>query len=179
MLEPRSARWRYGLTISVLLAELAHLSWEHLHGGVIAHHILNRADLPAISNFWGLIWLPVLAWYVSGRVQKRTANLAAPFSKNVLLGFSIALAYGALLAGCFRLGYDVATGHVFEGLFLLAVILPIYRAECLLGFVLGMTFIFGAILPTIIGSIFLAISALLHLLIYPFVWRLWLRRKSS
>jgi hypothetical protein len=172
-------RWRYVLIAAVFLAEVAHLSFEHLHGGVIAHHILNRADLPAISNFWGLLWLPVLAWFVSGRVQKRAANLTTPFSKNVLLGFFLALAYGALLAGCFRLGYDDATGYLFEGSFLLAVILPVYKAECLLGFVLGMTFVFGAILPTIIGSIFVAISAFLHLLAYPFAWRLFAQHKRS
>jgi len=49
------------------------------------------------------------------------------------------------------------------GLFILALFFPIYRAECFLGFVIGMTFTFGAVLPTGVGIIIALIGALLYL----------------
>lgn len=58
------------------------------------------------------------------------------------------------------------------GLFGAAVLLPAYRAECLLGFVLGMTFVFGAVIPTLIGSILVGLSALVQLLAWPWLSRL-------
>ena len=43
-------RTRLLFTGVILLAELALLAWEHTHGGIQSHHILHRADLPAVSN---------------------------------------------------------------------------------------------------------------------------------
>ena len=57
-------RARRTITVLVALAELGHLAWEHFHGGVVSHHLLNRADLPAISNAWGAVFLPALAWFL-------------------------------------------------------------------------------------------------------------------
>ncbi|HSF52731.1 MAG TPA: hypothetical protein VLA71_03215, partial [Algoriphagus sp.] len=48
---------------------------------------------------------------------------------------------------------------------LAALFLPIYRAECLLGFVFGMTYTFGAVLPTLVGSILALIGAAIYLFI--------------
>ena len=72
MTDLRRSRARGTITVLVALAELAHLAWEHLHGGVASHHLLNRADLPAISNAWGALFLPALAWVLSGPVIRRT-----------------------------------------------------------------------------------------------------------
>jgi hypothetical protein len=55
------------------------------------------------------------------------------------------------------------------GILLIALFYPIYRAECLLGFVLGMTFTFGAVLPTGIGSILASIGFLTFNLVEPAV----------
>ncbi len=51
------------------------------------------------------------------------------------------------------------------GLLLLALFLPIYKSEYFLGFVLGMSYTFGALLPT--G--FSAIVALIAVVIYNYV----------
>ena len=56
---------------------------------------------------------------------------------------------------------------------LLALLLPVYRAECVLGFVLGMTLTFGAVLPTVFGSIIAAVSVVVHLYVRPVLMRLW------
>jgi hypothetical protein len=171
---------RMTLTAAASVAELAHVLWEHFHGGVLRHHILNRADLPSISNWWGLILIPVLAWFLIGRVQQRLAlRSIGQGPASALIGFFGAMAFGAALALAFASGQENIAGYVMMSILALAVLAPIYRAECLLGFVLAMTFTFGAILPTIIGSVIAAISATLHRLIYPFLLRVWRRLRGT
>jgi len=53
------------------------------------------------------------------------------------------------------------------GMLLLALFFPIYRAECILGFVIGMTFTFGAALPTAFGAIFALLGAILYRYVGP------------
>jgi len=173
------ARWRVYFTALVVLAELAHLAWEHFHGGVRSHHLLDRADLPAISNAWAALLLPAMAWFLSGRVQRRiTSKSQATRPVTVVVTFIAALLFDALFAGFFTYGYETVTGYLFQGLIVFALLLPLYRAECVLGFVLGMTFTFGAVLPTLVGSAIAALSAVAHLVIYPLLVRgwTWLRR---
>jgi hypothetical protein len=187
MSEQRMARWRPYIIALVILAELAHLAWEYFNGGVRSHHILNRADLPEISNGWGLLLLPALAWFLTGRIQKRIARqskgdaAASKLPMSVVAGFAGALLFGIVLSASFTYDYENVASVMFRGMFLLALLLPVYRAECVLGFVLGMTFTFGAVLPTAIGSIFAALSAAVHLLFRPALVRLWngFRRRRS
>lgn len=174
-----ASQTRLLLTALVSLAEFGILAWEHFHGGVISHHILNRSDLPEISNWWGALLLPALAWFLIGRAQRRVSFLyeehgtSTKFPASVLAGFGGALLFSALLALSFTSGHENISSFMFQGMILLAVLLPVYRAECVLGFVLGMTFTFGAILPTAIGSLLAAISAAIHLFVWPLLARLW------
>jgi hypothetical protein len=57
----------------------------------------------------------------------------------------------------------------------LALIFPLYRAEFFLGFVIGLTYTFGAILPTFIASAFVGISYVAHKFLYPFVLKIYRR----
>lgn len=185
MSEPQMARWRPYFIAFVLLAELAHLAWEYFNGGVRSHHILNRADLPEISNAWGVLLLPALAWFLTGRIQKRIARrskggaAASKLPMSVVAGFVGALLFGIVLSASFTYDYENVASVMFRGMFLLALLLPVYRAECVLGFVLGMTFTFGAVLPTAIGSIFAALSAVVHLLVRPLLVRVWTRLRRT
>jgi len=164
-------------TALALLAELIHLTWEHVHGGILRHHILNRSDLPAISNAWGILLLPALTWYLLGRISRRSAppmgGRSGALPRGVMVGFAGALLFGILLSGGFALRQTTLTEYLFQGILLLALLLPVYRAECVLGFVLGMTFVFGVVLPTAIASIIAALSMLLHRGVYPLFVRLW------
>lgn len=163
-------RLRFFFTALVMLAEFAHLAWEHSHGGVVSHHLLNRPDLPAISNWFGAILLPALTWFLTGRIQKRILltfggnGSAAMFPVGIIVGFLGSLILGVLLSVAFTNGYETVAGYLFGSMLLAAVLLPVYRAEYVLGFVLGMTFTFGAVLPTAIGSILAVLSAVIHLL---------------
>lgn len=171
----KSLRLRVYLTGMVMLAELAHLAWEFFNGGVRSHHLLARADLPEVSNWWGLVLLPALTWFLVGRIRRRIAAL--PGNKNprttthIVAAFCAALMFGVLLSIAFTTGQATLSSYLFFGVLLAATFLPVYRAECLLGFVLGMTFTFGAVLPVLIGSLIAALSAFFHVCVHPvLVW---------
>ncbi|MGY2133037.1 hypothetical protein ACW9KT_12470 [Hymenobacter sp. HD11105] len=153
----------------ITLAIWSLLIWGHYHGGVPSHHILARADMPEISNWWGGISIPLLTWFLLYRIETRINNNSHPsaFSLNIIYAFTAALLFGIVLSIFFTLGNPNIPGYMIIGAFVLALFLPIYRAECLLGFVIGMCYKFGGVLPIIAGSIILLIGAVLYLVVRP------------
>lgn len=147
------------------------LTWNHFNGGVPSHHVLADETLPLISNWWGGLVIPVLTWFLTYRIQTRIycPGNREPFKqvKKSLVGFVGALVFGILLAGFFSIGNRDMPGNMILGLLPLALFLPIYRAEYLLGFVFGMTYTFGAVLPTGIGTILALIAAGIYLFVRP------------
>ena len=164
-------RTRLFFTGFATLAIGALLTWNHFNGGVPSHHVLADETLPLISNWWGGILIPTLTWFLTGRIQKRIfgSRNTVPSNKlkQALFAFIGGLAFGILLAVFFSFGNNDVPGFMILGLLPLALFFPIYRAECLLSFVFGMTFTFGAVLPTGIGSILALIGAAIFLLIRP------------
>ncbi len=159
------------------------LAWTHYHGGVPSHHLLQRKDLPAISNWWGGILLPLLAWITMYRISKRLKNKGSGgeamkrLIRNIAFGFSGSLLFGIVLSVCFTLGYNDFTGYMVDSLLLLFFLLPIFRSEYLLGFVIGMTITFGAVLPTAFALLVAGISAIVYNYIRPFL--LWLIKLAT
>ncbi len=149
------------------------LIWNHYQGGVPSHHILQQEDLPKISNWWGGLLLPLLTLFLTYRIQKRlisnndNKSNSLKFPIKSTYRFLIAFSFGVLLSVFFTLGYSNLSGYMMYGLFLLALFFPIYRAECLLGFVIGMTFTFGAVLPIGVGALLTLIGVVLYLYIRP------------
>lgn len=140
-----------------LIAEAAHLLWELQQGGIVSHHLLARADLPAVSNAWGLLVLPALAaWAAGGWTARR---------RPWLLGFVLPLLLGGGLSLAFAMQLGALTEAVFMATLLLALLLPAQRAETLLGFVLGMSWTFGAVLPLLVGGLIALLSWLLRALL--------------
>lgn len=177
MTDRRIRRWRVCLTALATLAEFAQLAWQHLHGGVVSHHLLDRADLPTVSNGWGALLIPGLVWFLTGRIQRRLARgpsaQATPPGATVAAGFVGALLFGIGIAVSFTYGEGAVAAGLFEALVVLAVVLPGFRAECVLGFVLGMAFTFGAVLPTAFAWLIAGVSALVHFCVWPLLARLW------
>ena len=144
--------------------------------------------MPAVSNAWGLLLLPVMSWLLVGIALRRSiataaaATINAPggqaeaagLARGVFVGFFAELLFGASLAATFSLGYQDVTSILFFGMLLLALVFRVYRAECVLGFVLGMTFTFGAILPALVASVTAVISAVAHRVLYPLARRVWM-----
>ena len=184
MREQPFLRLRLGFTAAATLAELANLAWEHLHGGIVTHHLFARADLPGISNAWSAWLVPALAWFLTGRMQRRIALHAggvrarAAIYRKMAVGLVAGLLFGVGIAVSFTGGYETALSWLFWGMFVLALLLPGYRAECLLGFVLGMMHTFGALLPALVASVIALASAALHLGVRPLVVRSWVRARG-
>jgi hypothetical protein len=154
---------RLFLTTVVALAIWTLLAWNYYHGGVPSHHVLARKDLPLISNWWGAILLPILTWLLTYLAAKRIERAVDPSAlAKAAVAFFVAIGYGALIATFFTLGPKEFPAYLLQGILILAVFLPLFRAEYLLGFVLGMTYTFGAVLPLGIGSVLVLICFVLY-----------------
>jgi hypothetical protein len=166
-------RYRLYFTGLVTIAIWSLLIWNYYHGGVPSHHLLAQKDLPSFSNWWGGFTLPLLAWLLSYHIQRRIYNRKDEDSKqeiipaHIVYGFVGALLFGIVLSIFFSLGNVNLPFYMMMALFALALFLPIYRAECFLGFVISMAFTFGGVLPIIIGSVLTLLGAVLYLLIRP------------
>jgi len=159
--------------ISILIFGL--LLWNYFHGGVPSHHILDQKDLPAISNWWSGILLPILTWILLGRIITRIEKKGIKNNEyrqriiNILWLFSIGLIFGILLSVSFVHNYKPFLDNVLYVFLILSFIVPIFFSEFILGFVLGMTYTFGAILPTAFILIMAAIGIVIYKSIRLFI----------
>jgi hypothetical protein len=141
--------------------------------------------LPAISNWWSGLFLPVLTWFLLTRTEKRLLKHAseAPetskHTRSVLWIFLTALAVGISLSISFTYDYKPFLDNVLYILLVLSFIIPIYYAEFILGFILGMTYTFGAILPTAFILVMAVIGILNYRFIRPAVLKLITRSRNS
>lgn len=154
---------------------------EYNSGGIKAHHFLQQKHMPALSNAWGLLILPLLGWAAGYFINKRiTAGADAPTVRKVLtvavLSFAAALAAGFTVSGLFRQDRIDILEWVPLVFLMAAVLLPVYRLECLLGFVVGMTHTFGPVIPLLFGGIFVLISALVQCFLWPKLRKSFLKR---
>ncbi len=157
--------YRLYFTAAVTIVNWASLLWKHFHGGVPAHHLLHRQDMPQISDWWSGLLIPLLTLFLTYRIQIRLSRNEdyLKFSTVALYPFLSALFYGILLSLTFSMGYSSITGYLFVGILLLSLFFPVYQAAYLLGFVLGMTITFGAVISTLAGVIFAVIGFILYL----------------
>ena len=147
------------------------LFWEHFNGGVTSHHLLGQEDFPSISNWWSGLLLPILTWFLLSRIEKRLDKQASHTQQTnnsiskVFWFFLTGVIFGILLSISFMNEYKPFLDNVLYILIALSFIIPIYYSEFILGFILGMTFTFGAIIPTL----FILIMAVIGLVIYKFI----------
>lgn len=163
---------RLYVTAVVTISIWSLLVWNHYHGGIPAHHLLADKDMPRFSNGWGALVLPLLTWVLLYRVQRRIFQNggAEPAAiRSAIYGFVIAWVYGIVLAAFFEFGYPDVTSYMTLGIFAWALFFPVYRAEYFLGYVLGLSVTFGAVLPTGVGSILVLISFVLFRGVRPAV----------
>ena len=157
------------------------LFWEHFHGGVTSHHLLHQQDLPSISNWWSGILLPILTWFLLSRIEKRLDknNSQTPKTNNsfstIFWLFITGLAFGILLSTSFTYEYKPFLDNVLYLIIILSFIIPVYYSEFILGFILGMTYTFGAIIPTVFILIVAIIGLVAYRFIRPIVLRLIMR----
>ena len=152
---------RLAFTAAVALLVGSQLIWDHFHGGVPVHYMLHNPDLPAISNWWSLLIIPVLTWIalllVDRRINKLSENNRSIALKKALQLFVFALIYGFIVGLFFTLDITVVSDTGTIIVFALSFLIPLYRIEYLLGFVLGLTYFIGGTLPTFFGLILMGI----------------------
>jgi len=162
--------------VSALIFSL--LLWTHFHGGVPSHHILNQKNLPEISNWWGGILLPVLAWILLGKIgvrmqkQDSSSGQYKSLAAIIIRLFIIGLLLGIILAVSFTNDYKLFLDNVLFILLILSLLVPIYYSEFILGFVVGMTYTFGALLPTAFVLIMAGIGFLIHRFVRPLLLKM-------
>jgi len=158
-------------TLFITISILGFLSWEHFHGGVSGHNLLKRKDLPFISNWWGIILIPLVTFFSLKRVEKRldfkTGVSNQVFIKQHLLPFLTAILYAILIVVFSSTGNSTLSYSMFLLLFLVALFIPIYRSEYFLGFIIGLTYTFGGALPVIIAIVLATILFLIFNYIRP------------
>ncbi|OED35591.1 hypothetical protein AB832_06260 [Flavobacteriaceae bacterium (ex Bugula neritina AB1)] len=149
-------------TVIVTLLIWSHLTWDYFNGGVPKHHILNREDFPAISNWWGGITLPIFTWILLYRIKQRVDTYNSYDSlHSIFYGFIGMLLFGISLSYFFSIGSEIP-GYMMIGLFVLSFMIPVYRSEYFLGFVISTAYMFGAILPMGMGIILWTIYAITY-----------------
>ncbi len=137
----------------------AFIAFEHFTGGVQTHHFLGRGDLPGFSNWLSLLVLPLLGIVVAVRIRRlRTGHVGKSLWPGFSAGIAGSLCYGAALASGFLLGLDSVSLVLFAGLLPISIALPVYRAECIFGFVAGMTIAFGSVIPLTFAVVFATLS---------------------
>ena len=139
---------------------------ESLNAGVVAHYPLADADNPGISSWWGLLTFPLLTWIALIIAEKRNAQTdngefagdTLVLQKNYLIG---GLAFGLLMG-------EFGQGDILQYLILLpwviALFLRINLPETTLGFVLGMAYTFGGLLPVAFALVIQTVGFFIYLL---------------
>ncbi len=158
--------------ISIILSSL--LLWQYFHAGIPRHHFLADKTLPLISNAWGALVIPITTWFLLFRVEKRLfiQSDAISFPRHTLFGFLSALLFGLVLGIAIMYGFETFLNYIPLIIFSLALFFPTYKAEYFLGFILGLTYFIGGVLPVVVGSVFLLISAVIYLLIRQLILKL-------
>lgn len=166
------------ITSIILILIFALLFWEYFHGGVPSHHILQQKDLPEISNWWGAMLLPALTWILLGRIEKRlnkqdTLNqqIINPFFKIIGL-FLLGLTLGISIVVSFTNNYYYFLDNVPYVFLVFSLVFPLHYSEFILGFIIGMTYTFGVLLPTIFILIIVALGFLIYRFIRPLIFRI-------
>lgn len=158
-------RLRILITTIVTLLVWGHIAWDHFHGGIPTHYLLHDDNLPGIPNWLGGIILPFFTWFLLYRIHARIdwpdIPVASESFRDVLFRFIAAFLVSVSIAIFFTMEIDIID-YIMGGIFLLAFFFPLYKSEYLLGWVLGSSFTFGAMIPIGFGSIFVLVLFLLY-----------------
>ncbi len=144
------------LIITILI--LLHVIWDYTHGGVPVHHILADENMPGVSNWWGCITIPILSWLLLSLTQKRIQKI--PHQSNSIVGFVTSICLGIFISILWEIRMENLIPYVICFPVVFSVIKRVHYPEYLLGFILGLVYTFGGILPLAIGAFLYIMSFL-------------------
>ena len=167
-------RLRIGFTSLITISISSLLLWQYFQGRLPSHHFLADETMPLVSNAWGALVIPITTWFLLFRVENRlfSQSDSIPFPKHTLIGFLSSLIFGVVLGISVVNEFEMFLSKVPFIIFGVALFFPTYKAEYFLGFVLGLTYFIGGVLPVVVGSVFLLISAVIYLLIRRLILKL-------
>ncbi|PAJ73237.1 hypothetical protein CJF42_16760 [Pseudoalteromonas sp. NBT06-2] len=149
------------------------LIWQYFNEGVPSHYLLQNPEFPELSNWWGALLLPFLSWALLKLIKNRIVNSPEEsrplLTKQVIISLVLSLIYGAILSLSFLYGYSEVSSVLFPGILCFALFFRVYRAEFILGFIMSMSFVFGAVLPTIFAALIAFASAVVYFITH-FIW---------
>jgi hypothetical protein len=145
--------------ISIVVFYFCFLVYQHFNDGVPSHHFLANEEYPEISNWYGII---VVCLFSSITLYTFRAK---DFSLKNAVEAIIAFLYGLILFLSYSAELSAMTKSMFFGLFIIGLMYPIYRIHIYFGILLGMSYGFGAVLPTIMIGIAALLSWIIHFLI--------------
>ena len=117
------------------------------------HYLLHDKSMPGIPNWWGGIVLPFFTYFLLYRINKRyLGKVDTGIRKSIIIRFALGLLFAICISVSFINEIPI-TDYLMLSLFVLALFFPLYRSEYLLGWVLGASFTFGAIIPIGFGSL--------------------------
>ena len=148
---------RTQVTIGALVFTALILLWEHFNGGVVTHHLMASDELPGFSNWWGLLSIPLLCFIAMTIILRRQEE-----KSKVVKRFIASLAFGVLIGILWELKIQEPLQYLMGFPLLLAFFIPIHKPEILMGYVLGMLFTFGGILPILFGSIIMTLAYIIN-----------------
>lgn len=154
-------------TSFITLLVVLHLASEFFRGGVVTHYPLADPSYPPLSNWWGLITLPVLTWALLTARQwqvSRAQDATHPpegilLQKNYLFS---GLAFGLAMGLLWELGQEEILQYLILLPWVAALFTRIYLPETTLGFVLGMMYTFGGVLPIAFALVIQTIGYMIY-----------------
>ena len=157
------------LTAVVSFYTGVYLLWQHSTTGVPAHHLLHDPQLPAISNWWGLLILPLVTWCLTTLINKRYGLY---YPKKVWLQLGAASLYALTMTLLFYAGYmSLVSLLAVPFILFVSLFFPVYQAPFLLAYVVVSSAGFGAFIPTLGGFIVAAMAYVTHHFIRPIpIW---------
>lgn len=141
-----NSAWYLALIVAVI--QLIILLWQTFYLKVPNYHLLHDPELPSVSNWWNLLVLPLMTLIclkiTQTRILKNQKNHAEA-NTSALIGLVFAFNFGATVAGSYHLGMTAYVWMLLAALPIVSLFVRIYHAECILGLVFSISFVFGAL----------------------------------
>ena len=153
--------------IALLIAgiQFAILGWQNEQHQSQFVSLLNNNDLPYVANEWSLLLLPILTVICLRLTNQRIVRFQKRRAESTtysLIGFVIAFNFGATLSGSYYLNMTDYAFALMLSVPLIALFVKCYRAECVLGFSLSMSIVFGGPMSLLLTLCLAVISFLFY-----------------
>lgn len=157
-----SSKNRVIVTVLFTVYTLSIILWDYSHGGVPIHYLFESDDFPGISNWWGVLIVPIFSWIILKRISKRDDYTNVSLSKYIILRFLLAAVFGIIVSMFFFSETNEVVSYLMIVLLAISFFFPLYRGEFLLGYVMSTLFAFGAFIPTLGALILMCLLFLFY-----------------